>query len=145
MIYLTVAILLILASLPAIQTFLQKVFIGIPAVIISLVYAIVLFGIFLIVKYLLEKGNVENFFFQVSGPKACSGLYMGKPTTFQYSQVGSGDCKSISYPPLGMNQGVKSCQDEDVYGDASPKYPIYGTTEMELTEQYARRRRMGQR
>jgi len=125
-IYLTIAILLVLATLTSVPMFFSAI-LGIPIVFVSFIYAVILFGIFLLIKYLLQKYNVENFFFEVSGPHPCSGLYTGKPATFQFTQVGSGDCKSIAYPPLGMDEGVHTCG-PDVYGNASPNYPNFGTS-----------------
>jgi len=51
----------------------------------------------------------ENFFFTVSNDNKCKGMYLGKPVSFDYTAVGSGDCKPLSYPPLGMQADISQC------------------------------------
>ena len=47
---------------------------------------------------------------EVTNNNKCKGLFNGKPNSFEYTTVGSGDCKPESYPPLGFIENVKSCQ-----------------------------------
>ena len=100
---------------------------------LSLLVASLLVALFMILK---RKGNVsEPFLFQVSkfNPR-CNGLYIGKPTTFQYDRmccnynepVGSNPdiitsnqksiksfCNQQQNPPLGMNAN----KDSQLYGN----------------------------
>ena len=112
MTYVIVSIFIILASITFIQNFLARLF-GFSQVniVFNIMYSIVLIGLFVLVKYLVDKWkeNDEGFFFEVSNNQHCSGLYHGKPVSFQYSSIGSGDCKPIAYPSLGMTDNVHSC------------------------------------
>jgi hypothetical protein len=93
-------------------------------IVFNLVYALVLVGAFILIKYLLvdkNKKSKEDFFFEVNNNQKCGKVYKGKPTTFQYTQVGSGDCKPESFPPLGMIEDIHSCKN-CLYGNAI-QYP----------------------
>ena len=123
-----------------------------PTVVSGFVSAFLLCLMLILCYYLYQSDNHTNepFLFQVSkfSPR-CSGLYVGKPTTFQYDQIGcnynkpvggnpdmiqltgpSGDhsikgyCTPEADPPLGYI-GNKDAQRYD--GD--PKlFPNYGDT-----------------
>lgn len=67
---------------------------------IAFLLASVLFLIYL--SYLRLSNLSEGFFFEVSTPSSCSGLYRGKPISFEYSTVGSGECDENNQAPLGM-------------------------------------------
>jgi hypothetical protein len=117
--YIIVVLFIILGCLTPVQNYLAGL-LGFSStnIVFNLGYAIVLVGIFILIKYLIDKkkkDDKENFFFEVSNPQKCSGGFFGKPATFQYTQVGSGDCKPQNYPPLGMIDNVHSC----LYGNAS--------------------------
>ena len=108
---LIILIFLIVAALSTIQNFFASL-LGYtsPTVATSLIYALILFGLFYLVAWLIKKyssDTKEPFFFEVSGDKRCSGAYIGKPTSFQFQTVGYGDCKPSSLP-LGMI-GVDEC------------------------------------
>ena len=116
--YIVILILLLVATSSPIQVFLQALT-GLSSLVFGIVYAIVLFGIYIGLKKLL-KLDKENFWFELS-PSAnnrCSKVYKGKPNSWQWTQVGSGDCNPESQP-LGFIQGMKSCQ---AIGDAY-EYP----------------------
>ena len=106
-----VVILLLLASSSFLQTkFSNMLNLGAPNILSSLFYGIVLIILFSVICYFLWKNKKtdEGFFFEVSkcNPR-CSGIYKGKPTTFQFSEVGRGDCKD-EYHSYGM---IKDCSD----------------------------------
>jgi len=129
MIYVIASIFILLASITSMQNFLAGLF-GFSQVniVFNIIYSIVLISLFILVKYLADKWkeNNEGFFFEVSNDKHCSGLYHGKPVSFQYNSVGSGDCKPIAYPPLGMTDDVHSClYGNDVYPQGVPSDSVY--------------------
>lgn len=108
-----VFILLALASQPAVQDKFTKM---IPFPFyhegydskIALILATVLFVVFLLIRLVLIS---EGFFFEVSesGKRLCNGLFNGKPISFEYTTVGSGDCQNDPHPPLGMIGNVDQC------------------------------------
>lgn len=83
--YGVVALLLIIASL----TFVQNKTASIlgqsnPSLTSNLVVAVILFLLYLLVKYLVKEYVKEDFFFQVTSNTRCHGAYSGKPNQFQY-------------------------------------------------------------
>jgi hypothetical protein len=64
----------------------------------------------------------ENFFFQVSecNPK-CSGLYRGKPATFQFTTIkdDGSQCNTDDCPSYGM---IRGCSTARVFGDGYPPF-----------------------
>lgn len=107
-IHVTVAVLIVLAAVTPIQNFLAKSLgFSDTSIIFNIVYASVLIGIFFLVRHMIK--TKENFFFEVANDSHCHGAFSGRPATFQFTQVGSGDCKPLDYPPLGMIADVKSC------------------------------------
>lgn len=110
--YSSVVLLLLFATIIPVQNFIARALgFSDTSIVFNLLYAGVLVSIYVLIKLFILKDDAskEKFFFEVSNPNKCSGLYEGKPTSFQYSMVGSGDCKPISNPPLGMIADVKSC------------------------------------
>ena len=63
------------------------------------------------------KHNKEPFLFQVSkfNPR-CNGLYRGKPTTFQYDQIGCNHNK-----PVGGNPDMITSDDKSIKGYCTPE------------------------
>jgi hypothetical protein len=83
--YITVALLLIIASLSYVQNFASSI-LGLdkPSLYSNLYVAIGLFLIYLLVKYLIKEYVKEDFFFQVTSDHKCTGAFKGKPNQFQY-------------------------------------------------------------
>jgi hypothetical protein len=111
--YIIILFLLLIATSSPIQVFLQALT-GLSSLVFGIVYAIVLFGIYVGLKKLL-KLDKENFWFEVAQPAKCSGAYYGKPTSFEFSAVGSGDCEPQKYPDYGMISNYHQCE---AIGDA---------------------------
>ena len=63
------------------------------------------------------KHNKEPFLFQVSkfNPR-CNGLYRGKPSTFQYDQIGCNQNK-----PVGGNPDMITSDDKSIKGYCTPE------------------------
>lgn len=116
--YIIVFIILILATLSPLQVFLNSL-LGLSSLAFGILYALVLLGLYIGIKKLVDKlkkqKQKDNFFFEVAQPKKCSGAYFGKPTSFEYSAVGSGDCEPQKYPDYGMISNYHPCQ---AIGDA---------------------------
>ncbi len=91
-IYILVLICIFVVGNPTIQTHFSKLCNKVQpdmtsGFFLSLLAASLLVAVFMILK---RKGNLsEPFLFQVSkfNPR-CNGLYIGKPTTFQYDRIG---------------------------------------------------------
>jgi hypothetical protein len=114
--YIIIFIILILATLSPLQVFLNGL-IGLPSLVFGLLYAIILLGLYIGIKKLVDKlkKQKDDFFFEVAQGKKCSGAYYGKPTSFEYSAVGSGDCEPEKMPDYGMISNYHQCQ---AIGDA---------------------------
>ncbi len=114
--YIIIFIILILATLSPLQVFLNGL-IGLPSLVFGLLYAIILLGLYIGIKKLVDKlkKQKDDFFFEVAQPKKCSGAYYGKPTSFEFSAVGSGDCEPEKMPDYGFITNNHQCQ---AIGDA---------------------------
>lgn len=109
-ILITFIIILFATYAPLQQYLAEKINIQ-SSILSTLLYATLLLFIDITLTWIFKADDTsEPFFFQVSNPQKCHGAFYGKPASFQFTQVGSGDCKPLDYPPLGMIGDVKSCQ-----------------------------------
>ena len=56
----------------------------------DLVSAVILFGFYLLCKWLVSNQLQEDFFFTVTSDQKCKGAFFGKPNSFQYDNFYNG-------------------------------------------------------
>lgn len=119
-----IVVLLILATIQGVQNSIVEFFGQKPSAITNLIFTLVLIAIYVLAKTLIDlqhasdtaDGKREDFFFEVSPQRRCSRAFINKPSSFQFTQVGSGDCQPESMPPYGFINNMKSCS----YGGPDP-------------------------
>ena len=106
--YILILLILLMSTYSPLQA-IGKGITGLPQVFFGIIYAILLFGLFVFIKGLVN--TKEGFFFEVNDPYKCHGNYLGKPNSFEFSQVGSGDCSNRPNAPLGFITGQNKCEE----------------------------------
>lgn len=112
--YVTVALLLLISSLSPVQHGVATLFHQAESTVwTSLFLTLILFLAYILVKFLVNKfggkSTSEPFFFEVTSYYKCTGLYKGKPNSFQYSNFyDHKKCKDTPAENLGFINQNKS-------------------------------------
>lgn len=110
-VYLLVGLFILLASLVPLQKFFARGFgknfvveSGDPTFTANILYALILFLFFILFYgFIPDSSKKEGFFFEVSKNNPhCKGAFYGKPASFQFDTVGSGNCSQNPICGYGM-------------------------------------------